>query len=755
MQFDRVSSGSELSDSTSVTSSESEQEYFDKQGRKIPDYYFDFTDSDAESDTDRADRDEAKSKEQKLHEKLVSLLDSCKSTNMTQDWVNSLSQIDQIEKVAADYMQRSSPNPRDIPEDVKYEMELIIDGLDEFLGKKDKDGSDDEGDNDAPENKVKNVHVLRKLRKKAVDVLADFEKGIALGVKKSEMEAAKDVDSSDVDPVVRLMVSITESVNNRKRFLQEYKALSNRAAGLGLPHIIVALKGYYVQIALESGNTDLCVKPRVWKDALETLKELYHVIKSDKSVRITTKGERYEKVLDDKTTNWVLKNSKTYTDKKSAYKFLFNFDKPKNPFVTGGGVVGLYKTLFAEMTRMCQHLDQDYFTCLKLEHSILSLGYEMIKSLGKREVAVVAQCMIASLSGRTQKVHDSINECMKSTRPLNVPELWNLCVAGLKASALKLTFLQYCFFLSVHGPANTCLDTLYAELSEDRYDILTTNADGKGIRLTLNNNASVEQSIMFNRILVGLGMQALASGRPKDCKNILSATISDPAWRTLIGQKLPFVSRDDKNKTALMVSLFKPIMLPKHLHINTELVDLAYLFGVAIAPSHSTLFEKDQVFEKFIRTNRNVVKGSPQNPREYLFNMYSCMKAGDSKAALESLAALPFWKELPNGEAALEACRVLVREGALREFFIQNCSHFSRLPVSYMEERFGLTKDAVVRVVTAAVNDDRRSAVTALWLENEDSILIQKSIDPTLHELVNTLESKLQDVGKPQDKRRY
>ena len=748
-----MSSDDESYDTSSTVSSESmESEVIDNKGRKLPDWYFEFSDSDAEEDG--VEREELKSKEQKLQEKMDSLLESSMSSNAAREWQTSLSTIIEFGKRSEEYQQRNSPNPREIPADTKDTLEGILDLVENLLENNDQEDGE----------KVKDAHVLKKLIAELNAQITDLEAFSAATKSKAQTETSQTVDSHDVDPTTVLVFQITESINNsRKKFLQDYNSLCTRAVALGLKNVLISLKGYYAMISLESGNTDICMKSRPWKDALDAIKEALNLLKANKTLRVVTKGDRYERSLDGKDTDanalsdkaaaWILKNSKTHKEKKVAYKFLFKFDNPNHTFIPGGGIAGLYRTLFAEMTRMCQHMDTTYFLALKQEYAAISLGYQIIKYYGKnkKESGMAAQSMISALSGRSAKVHAAINASMNGTHPLDVEELWAICLATLKPYSLQLTFLQYCYFLSIHGPSTKCLETLYTERNACKFGLFTDDS-----KLSLADNLPIEHNIMFNRIFVGLGMLAFATGRAKDAKDILGATISDLNWKILIGQKMPFIPRgeDSARRTPLMHSLFKPLMLPKHLHINCDLVELAYLFCASVLPASNTAI-RDITFEKFVRSSRNVVKGSPQNPREYLYAMYSAMKLGDAKAALENLEELPFWKELPNGQETLEAVKVLVREGALREFFLQNCSNFSRLPVSYMQERCGLSKEAVVRVITAAVSDERRSAVTALWLENEDAILIQKSVDPTLHELVNDLESKLQEVGKPVTYNRY
>eukprot|EP00657_Telonema_sp_P-1_P000824 TRINITY_DN11635_c0_g2_i1.p1 TRINITY_DN11635_c0_g2~~TRINITY_DN11635_c0_g2_i1.p1 ORF type:complete len:141 (+),score=47.68 TRINITY_DN11635_c0_g2_i1:105-527(+) len=83
------------------------------------------------------------------------------------------------------------------------------------------------------------------------------------------------------------------------------------------------------------------------------------------------------------------------------------------------------------------------------------LGYQIIKYYGKnkKESGMAAQSMISALSGRTTKVHDAINASMNDTHPLDVADLWAICKSTIKPYSLQLTFLQYCYFLSIHGPS--------------------------------------------------------------------------------------------------------------------------------------------------------------------------------------------------------------------------------------------------------------------------------------------------------------
>eukprot|EP00658_Telonema_sp_P-2_P045518 TRINITY_DN33498_c0_g1_i1.p1 TRINITY_DN33498_c0_g1~~TRINITY_DN33498_c0_g1_i1.p1 ORF type:complete len:155 (+),score=53.76 TRINITY_DN33498_c0_g1_i1:16-480(+) len=105
--------GSEMCirDRSSTVSSESmESEVIDNKGRKLPDWYFEFSDSDAEDDG--IEREELKSKEQKLQEKMDSLLESSMSSNAAREWQTSLSTIIEFGKRSEEYQQRTSPNPR-------------------------------------------------------------------------------------------------------------------------------------------------------------------------------------------------------------------------------------------------------------------------------------------------------------------------------------------------------------------------------------------------------------------------------------------------------------------------------------------------------------------------------------------------------------------------------------------------------------------------------------------------------------------
>lgn len=248
----------------------------------------------------------------------------------------------------------------------------------------------------------------------------------------------------------------------------------------------------------------------------------------------------------------------------------------------------------------------------------------------------------------------------------------------------------------------------------------------------------VDTMILFNRMMVNLGLAAFRLGKIWDAHQCLSDVCSGRV-RELLAQGVT-TGRYAGDKTVEEEKAEKRRQIPYHLHINIDLLEACHLISAMLleVPNMAATGDKassrktrilSRQFRKHVESfNRQVFAGPPEQTRDYIMCASKALMNGDWKKCVDFLSELEVWQLLP-GENISEQINTMLMEKVkvegLRTYLFKYSSHYDSLSLGQLCQMFELEKNEVHSVVSKMMfNGD----LHASW-ENETIVL--KKIEPS------------------------
>ena len=247
----------------------------------------------------------------------------------------------------------------------------------------------------------------------------------------------------------------------------------------------------------------------------------------------------------------------------------------------------------------------------------------------------------------------------------------------------------------------------------------------------------VDTMILFNRMMVNLGLAAFRLGRIWDAHQCLSDICSGRV-RELLAQGVT-TGRYAGDKSIEEEKAEKRRQIPYHLHINVDLLEACHLISAMLlevpnmAANAKKAGRKSRILSRQFRKhvdsfNRQVFAGPPEQTRDYIMCATKALMNGDWKKCADYLSGLDVWQLLPVENVADQINTMLegkVKVEGLRTYLFKHSSHYDSLSLAQLCSMFELSKNEIHSVVSKMMfNGD----LHASW-ENETIVL--KKIEPS------------------------
>ncbi|AET40391.1 translation initiation factor eIF3 core subunit c Ecym_5658 [Eremothecium cymbalariae DBVPG len=230
------------------------------------------------------------------------------------------------------------------------------------------------------------------------------------------------------------------------------------------------------------------------------------------------------------------------------------------------------------------------------------------------------------------------------------------------------------------------------------------------VRTAINSQDPTIQ-ILFNRVVVQLGIAAFKLCLVEDCHQILNEVSTASHLRDILGQQsLQRASNNvGANGTATPT---EQLCLPFHQHINLDLIDAVFMTcSLLIEIPHMAAFfsgikvKRIPYSQKSIRRalehyEKSSFQGSPETLRDHVIHAAKAMQKGNWSQCIQYLRGISTWSLLGNNvEEVFIKLSERVQIESLKTYIFTYKRFYSKLSVAKLSQLFSLPNEQVIEVV--------------------------------------------------------
>jgi translation initiation factor 3 subunit C len=190
-------------------------------------------------------------------------------------------------------------------------------------------------------------------------------------------------------------------------------------------------------------------------------------------------------------------------------------------------------------------------------------------------------------------------------------------------------------------------------------------------------HADVTTQILYNRVVVQLGLAAFKKGYIAECQSTLLEIFSSQKPKELLAQGIQRFSQNTPEQELIE----KRRLLPFHLHINLELLETAFLVSCMLQeiPLLASLDSEEQKrkacskpFKRLLdQADRQTFMGPPENTRDHIMQASKALQSGEWEKAKEMILSIKIWGLLDGAADIKEKLARLVFEELF--FLVTRC----------------------------------------------------------------------------------
>ncbi|KDR75447.1 hypothetical protein GALMADRAFT_249506 [Galerina marginata CBS 339.88] len=232
------------------------------------------------------------------------------------------------------------------------------------------------------------------------------------------------------------------------------------------------------------------------------------------------------------------------------------------------------------------------------------------------------------------------------------------------------------------------------------------------------HSADVATQILYNRTVVQLGLCAFRSGLIKEAQATLQDIFTTQRVKELLAQGVHqqrfHIMTPEQEKAE------KQRQLPFHMHINTELLEAAFLVSsmlveIPLLASIESEEQKRKVISKPFRrlldfADRQVFTGPPESTRDHIMQASKALQDGEWERCRDLIQSIKIWSLMPEAAAVKEMLAKRIQEQGLRTYLFTYAPHYSTLSLSLLSRTFSLPLRTVTSVVSKMIWNEELSA---------------------------------------------
>lgn len=319
----------------------------------------------------------------------------------------------------------------------------------------------------------------------------------------------------------------------------------------------------------------------------------------------------------------------------------------------------------------------------------------------------------------------------------------SLCVHLYKSSNSFLrtrAMLSHIYHYALHNDFHTARDMLLmSHLQESIY------------------SADVATQILYNRTVVQLGLSAFRCGLIKEAQATLQDIFATQRVKELLAQGVHQqryqVLSPEQEKAE------RQRQLPFHMHINTELLEAAFLVSsmlveIPLLASIDNEEQKRKAISKPFRrlldfADRQVFTGPPESTRDHIMQASKALQNGEWEKCRDLIQSIKIWSLMPECTSVKEMLAKRIQEEGLRTYLFTYAPHYTTLSLSLLSRTFSLPLRAVTSIVSKMIWSEELSAS----LDQQAGVLIFYRIELSrTQQLAQVLADKVNSLVEQNEK---
>ncbi|KAF8919978.1 eukaryotic translation initiation factor 3 subunit 8 [Mucidula mucida] len=232
------------------------------------------------------------------------------------------------------------------------------------------------------------------------------------------------------------------------------------------------------------------------------------------------------------------------------------------------------------------------------------------------------------------------------------------------------------------------------------------------------HSADVATQILYNRTVVQLGLCAFRCGLIKESQAILQDIFTTQRVKELLAQgvhqqRFQVISPEQEKAE-------KQRQLPFHMHINTELLEAAFLVSSMLveipllASIDSEELKRKAISKPFRRlldfADRQIFTGPPESTRDHIMQASKALQDGEWEKCRDLVQSIKIWSLMPEAVSVKEMLAKRIQEQGLRTFLFTYSTHYTTLSLASLAQTFSLSIRAVTSIVSKMIWTEELSA---------------------------------------------
>ncbi|GJE95438.1 eukaryotic translation initiation factor 3 subunit 8 [Phanerochaete sordida] len=232
------------------------------------------------------------------------------------------------------------------------------------------------------------------------------------------------------------------------------------------------------------------------------------------------------------------------------------------------------------------------------------------------------------------------------------------------------------------------------------------------------HSADVATQILYNRTIVQLGLSAFRCGLIKESQAILQDIFATQRVKELLAQGVH--TQRYQVLTPEQEKAERQRQLPFHMHINTELLEAAFLVSsmlveIPLLASIDSEEQKRKTISKSFRrlldfADRQVFTGPPESTRDHIMQASRALQDGQWEKCRDLIQSIKIWSLMPEATSVKEMLAKRIQEEGLRTYLFTYAPHYSTLSLSLLSRTFSLPLRAVTSIVSKMIWSEELSA---------------------------------------------
>jgi len=272
------------------------------------------------------------------------------------------------------------------------------------------------------------------------------------------------------------------------------------------------------------------------------------------------------------------------------------------------------------------------------------------------------------------------------------------------------------------------------------------------------HNADVGTQILYNRAIVQLGLAAFRSGLIREAQAILLEIHSTQRVKELLAQGVQHTQRYTQ-LTPEQEKAERQRQLPFHTHINTELLEAAFLVSCMLveipllASIDSDELKRKAISKPYRRlldfADRQVFTGPPESTRDHIMQASKALQDGEWEKCRNLVQSIKIWSLMPEEAAVKEMLARRIQEEGLRTYLFTYAAHYSSVSLAMLARTFALPARTVTSLVSKMIWNEELAAS----LEQASQVVVFHRVEfSRAQQLAQTLAERLGNLVDQNEK---